>query len=86
MKLTTSFTNVCLMAIICLLGVIAMRLNTAPVYAAKTSRYEVIRALDGQVPGEIQKQTQAGWELVAAPFWANSNMSSGSEGMLIFRK
>ena len=86
MKFKTSFTNVCLMAIICLLAVIAMRLNTEHVYAAKAWKYEVVRALDGQVPAEIQKQTQAGWELVAAPFWANANVMSGSEGLLIFRK
>jgi hypothetical protein len=86
MKFKTSFTNVCLMAIICLLAVIAMRLNTEHVYAAKSWRYEVINVVDGLAADEIQKQTQAGWELVAAPFLANANMSAGSNGLLIFRK
>ena len=82
----TPFVNVSLMAIICLLATIAMRLNTEHVYAAKSWKYEVISVLDAQVSNEIQKQSALGWELVAAPFWANSNMSSGSAGLLIFRK
>jgi hypothetical protein len=85
MKFTTSFTNLCLMAIICLLAVIAMRLNPEHVYAAKAWKYEVIEVVDGRAADEIQKQTQAGWELVATPFWANPNMTAGSNGMLIFR-
>jgi ABC-type cobalt transport system substrate-binding protein len=82
----TSFTNFCLVAIICLLAVIAMKLNTGHVYAAKSWKYETLRVLDGQAADEIQKQSQAGWELVAAPFWTYSNRSGGADGLLIFRK
>jgi hypothetical protein len=81
-----SFTNACLVVIICLLVVIALKIDTAHAYAAKSWKYEVVSVVDGQAANEIQKQSQAGWELVAAPFWANSNMTSGSTGLLILRK
>ena len=81
-----SLTNACLVMIICLLAVIAMKIDTVHAYAAKPWKYEVVSVLDGQAADEIQKQSRAGWELVAAPFWANSNMTSGSSGLLIFRK
>lgn len=80
------FGNVCMVVIICLLTVIAMKLDTVPVNAARSWNYEVIHVLDGQAADEIQKHAQSGWELVAAPFWSNANALSGSAGLLIFRK
>jgi hypothetical protein len=80
------FGNICLVVITCLLTVIAFKLDTAHAYAAKSWKYEVIKVLDSQADVAIQKETQSGWELVAAPFWAYSNVSSGANGLLIFRK
>jgi hypothetical protein len=81
-----SLTNACLVIIICLLAVIAAKIDTVHAYAAKPWKYEVVSVLDNQAADEIQKQSQAGWELVAAPFWAYSNVSAGANGLLIFRK
>jgi len=80
------FTSVCLSIIICMLGLIALEFNTVPAKAARRSTWEVISVTDGLAGDEIQRHAQSGWELVAAPFWANSNMTSGSSGLLIFRK
>jgi hypothetical protein len=80
------FGKVCLLVIICLLAVIAVKLDTVHAYAAKSWKYEVISVLDNQAADEIQKRAKSGWELVAAPFWAYSNVSAGANGLLIFRK
>lgn len=86
---TNRFTNTCLVVVICLLGLIALRLNSAPVYAAKKFRYEVVpitEQISSQtVTVQVDKETQAGWELVAAPIW-NVDLSNGARGYLIFRR
>ncbi|HWE50793.1 MAG TPA: hypothetical protein VG273_13440 [Bryobacteraceae bacterium] len=80
------FGNICLLAILCLLAVIAVELKTGHVYAAKTWQYSVVRVLDAQAPDAIQKQTQSGWELVSSSFWTFANQTGNAEGLLIFRK
>ena len=84
------FTNVCLVLMVCLLGVIALRLDsTTHVYAAKKFKYEVVPVFEGtanqNVAVQVDKETQAGWEIVAAPLWRDKG-SGRAEGFLIFRK
>jgi hypothetical protein len=83
------FANVCLLIIVCLLAVIAFRLDTASAYAAKKYRYEVIPANQGaagqDVAAKVEKETQAGWELVAAPMWQADSLNN-PQAILIFRK
>jgi hypothetical protein len=78
------FVNACFILIIGLLAVIAFRLDTtAPAYAARPVKYEVI-AVNDNIATTLQKETQSGWELVAAPFWVETGMAT-PRGLLIFR-
>jgi hypothetical protein len=83
------FTDVCLFFMVCFLGLIALRLDTTPIYAAKKFRYEVVSVFEGtanqNVAAQVDKETQAGWELVAAPIWREPG-TGRAEGFLIFRK
>ena len=80
------FSNVCLIAIICLLAVIILRLDSGEVHASKKHRYQVVRVLEAQASDVITKQVDDGWELVAAPFYAYANTTGNASGLLIFRK
>ena len=83
------FTNVCYVLVVCLLGLIVLRLDPPTIYAAKKFKYQVIPVLDGtpdqNVIVQVDKGTQAGWELVAAALWRNEGYGR-AEGYLIFRK
>ena len=83
------FTNICLVFVVCLLSLIALRLNTTTIYAEKKFKYEVVpvfeNTADQNVAMQVDKETQAGWELVAAPMW-RVDASARAEGYLIFRK
>jgi len=52
-------------------------------------KYEVVPVFEGTsdqgVPAQASKETQAGWELVAAPMWIADAMNR-AQGFLIFRK
>jgi hypothetical protein len=82
------FVNICLALIVGLLALLIVRLDTS-VYAAKKFKYEVVRANEGMsdqnIATLVEKETQAGWELVAAPMW-RVDVSNPAEGVLIFRK
>jgi hypothetical protein len=83
------FANICLVVIVFLLGVIALRIDPTPAHAARTIKYEVVPVFEGtpdqHVAAQIGKETQAGWELVAAPMWQASELGS-AQGYLIFRR
>jgi hypothetical protein len=83
------FTNVCLVFVVCLLGIIALKLDTTSVHAAKRFKYEVVAVFEGttdqNVAVQVNKETQAGWELVAAPMYQPDAMNR-AQGFLIFRK
>ena len=80
---TRSFTNVCLLAIICLLAVIVMKIGPGRAYAAEKFQYRVIPVEEPNAPAEILKQTKDGWELVAAPVWTYDEVHARM--LLIFR-
>ena len=79
------FANICLVLIIRLLGVIAFRHETTSAYAAKKVSYEVIRVDEGNIPAQVAKETQAGWEPVAVTMWITS-VNNIAQGVVIFRK
>jgi len=82
------FVNTCLALIVGLLALLIVRLDTG-VYAAKKFKYEVVPAYEGtsdqNVAALVEKETQAGWELVDAPMW-RFDASNPAQGFLIFRK
>jgi hypothetical protein len=81
--------NVCLVLIVFLLGVIALRMETTPTYAAKKFKYKVVPVFEGtadqNMATQVQKETDAGWEVVAAPMWAWDG-TNPARGFVIFRK
>ena len=79
------FANICLVLIVSLLGVIAFRHETTSAYAAKKVSYEVVRVDEGNIPAQVAKETQAGWEPVAATMWITS-VNNIAQGVVIFRK
>lgn len=78
-----------LVVVVLLLAVIAFRLHPVPAYAAKKFTYRVVPVQQGtadqNVAKEVEKETQAGWELVAAPMWRVDAINQ-PEGFLILRK
>ena len=68
-----------------MLGVIAFRHETTSVYAAKKVSYEVIRVDETDIPAQVAKETQGGWEPVTATMWITSVNNIG-QGVVIFRK
>jgi len=79
------FANICLGLIVGLLGVIAFRHETTSAYAAKKGSYEVIHVDEANIPAQVAKETQAGWEPVAATMWITS-VNNIAQGVVIFRK
>jgi hypothetical protein len=79
------FANVCLALIVILLGVIAFRIDITPAYAAKKVAYEVIRVDEGTIVPQFMKETQAGWEPVAATMWI-ADARNAAQGFVIFKK
>ena len=68
-----------------MLGVIAFRYETTAAYAAKKFTYEVIHVDESNIPAQLAKEAQAGWEPVAATMWITSVNNIG-QGVVIFRK
>ena len=79
------FANTCLVLIVAVLGMIAFRCETPPVYAAKKFQYEVAPIMEGNIATQIAKEAQAGWEPIAAPMWAWDGVNP-ARGFVIFRK
>jgi len=78
------FTNVCLALIVMLLGVIALKHDTAPVFAAKKFTYDVLYVDEGTITMQLKKATKDGWELVATTMY--QPQQRGPAGYLIVRK
>jgi hypothetical protein len=79
----TRFANVCPVLIVVLLGVIALRRDVTPAYAAQRFSYEVIRVDEHDIAAKVAQETDAGCEPVAATMWMPSYPA---EGVVIFRK
>ena len=82
--LNNRFANVCLALMVILLGVIALRRDTVPVFAAKKFTYDVIYVDEDTIATELKKAAQDGWELVATTMY--QPVSRGPAGYLIVRK
>ena len=83
--LNNRFENICHVLSVGLLGVIASKHETTSAYAAKKGTYEVIRVDESNIPVQVAKETQAGWEPVAATMWITS-VNNIAQGVVIFRK
>lgn len=79
------FTNVCLVLIVVLLGVIAFRHDITPAYAAEASRYdfEVVRVEEGSLAAKVTQEAKAGWDPVIVSMWAPVYPA---QGVVVFRK
>jgi len=78
------FTNACLILIVFLLGVIVVKHDVTPAYAAKKPTYDVISVNEGTISAQVKKATQEGWEPVAVTMYAPT--SQGPVGFVIVRK
>ena len=54
-------------------------------YAAKKLTYEVIRVDEGNIVAQVTKETQAGWEPVAATMYI-ADVNNAAQGFVIFKK
>jgi hypothetical protein len=82
------FSRACLLAIVLLLAVIALRpwFEVRHARAAEHSQYMVIQAYPSNLKyynETMKKYTDDGWEFVAAPAYARNGEP---DGLLIFRK
>ena len=79
------FANVCLALIVVLLGMIALRHDATPAYAAEAERFsfEVVPVEEANFIARVNRETQIGWEPVAAPMW---EAVFPPQGFVIFRK
>jgi ABC-type cobalt transport system substrate-binding protein len=66
-------TNMLLVVLVFLLGMIAFRSDPVPAYAAKKFTYKVVPVYEGtadqNMAKELEKEMQAGWDPAAAPMW-----------------
>lgn len=89
---TDRFSRISTVTIILLLLLILARVAPVPaasVNAAKTYRYQLVKVSDSQDGKDarttLEKYARDGWELVAAPFWGQTD-PNWAQGYMIFRK
>jgi hypothetical protein len=84
----TQFADLCFVLIVVLLAVIAFTRDTTA-YAAQKFTYQVVPVHEGTTDQNlvalVEKETRAGWEVVAAPMWRFDAWNS-AQGFLIVRK